>query len=105
MRDSRKRDAAVEDKLIALACQQFIQLRACRGLVPTFAKQRAAVAERFVHIGVSRDDGVAKERHVWCRAHLREEHEQLAEPRQMGASPGVAYLRYPIATRYADMDE
>src|SRR5207245_9402555 len=82
MRDSRKSDAAVEDKLIALACQQLLQLRACRGLVPTFAKQRAAVAERFVHIGVSRDDGVAKERHVWCRAHLQEQHEQLAEPRQ-----------------------
>src|SRR5205809_7897559 len=84
MRDSRKRDAAVEDELIAFTAQQLFEHRSCSWLVPTVAEQGAAVGQRLVHARVARDDRIADEVDIRGDPDLQQEHEKVAEPGQPG---------------------
>ena len=96
MCDSRKRDAAVEHKLIAFFAEHVVEHRPRLHLVPSLAEQRAAVGQRFLHVRVSRQDRIADEIYVGRDALLEQEHEQLAETRQPRAGVAdqpPAYLR------------
>src|SRR5260370_33712052 len=87
MRNPRKRNASVEDELLAVAPQDVLERRAAGRLVPPRPEDGAAVNQGFVPVGVARHDRVHQECDVRRDALLQQEHEQLAEATQRWTGP------------------